>query len=92
MDQVIRYPAIATVGLATAELILALQKALPNIRLVPCEPIEGEDIHLWAYLPLSAEEQLSIQERVVAIEHTVQAKYGVQTVVVVMPELDEDSG
>jgi len=73
-------------GLATAELILAIQKAFPAVRLVPCEPIEGEDIHLWAYLPVQTEEQLTIQDRIVAIEHMVQEKYGVQTVVVVLPE------
>ena len=86
MEQVTRYPAAATVGLATAELILALQKEFPEIRLVPCEPIEGEDIHLWAYLPMQAEEQLTVQDQIVAIEHSIQAKYDVQTVVVAMPE------
>jgi hypothetical protein len=86
MEQVMRHPAAATVGLATAELILSLQKEFPSIRLVPCEPIEGEDIHLWAYLPAQAEEQLTVQDRIVAIEHRVQAKYDVQTVVVAMPE------
>jgi hypothetical protein len=86
MEQVSRHPAAATVGLATAELILALQKEFPPIRLVPCEPIEGEDIHLWAYLPMQAEEQLTVQDRIVAIEHRVQAKYDVQTVVVALPE------
>ena len=77
----------AAVGLATAELILAIQKEFPQVRLVPCEPIEGEDIHLWAYLPMPAEEQLTVQDRIVAIEHSVQDKYDVQTVVVAMPEL-----
>ena len=86
MEQVLRCPAVAAMGLATAELILAIQKAFPAVRLVPCEPIEGEDIHLWAYLPMQAEEQLTIQDRIVAIEHTVQEKYGVQTVVVALPE------
>ena len=86
MEQVIHRPAVAAVVLATAELILAIQKAFPAVRLVPCEPIEGEDIHLWAYLPMQAEEQLAIQDRIVAIEHTVQEKYGVQTVVVALPE------
>jgi hypothetical protein len=86
MEQVMRHPAAATVGLATAELILGLQKEFPSIRLVHCEPIEGEDIHLWAYLPVQAEEQLTVQDRIVAIEHRVQAKYDVQTVVVAMPE------
>jgi len=86
MEQVLRCPAVAAAGLAAAELIFAIQKAFPAVRLVPCEPIEGEDIHLWAYLPMQAEEQLTIQDRIVAIEHTVQEKYGVQTVVVALPE------
>jgi hypothetical protein len=81
-----RHPAATTVGLATAELILAIQKAFPQVRLVPCEPIEGEDIHLWAYLPMPAEEQLTVQDRIVALEHVVQEKYDVQTVVVAIPE------
>jgi hypothetical protein len=86
MEQILRCPAVAAIGLATAELMLARQKAFPTIRLVSCEPIEGEDIHLWAYLPIQAEEQLTIQDRLVAIEHTAQEKYGVQTVVVALPE------
>jgi hypothetical protein len=86
MEHSTRYPAVAAVGLATAELILAIQKAFPQVRLVPCEPIEGEDIHLWAYLPMQAEEQLTVQDRIVAIEHRVQEKYAVQTVVVALPE------
>ena len=86
MEQALRCPAGAAVALATAELILAIQKAFPAVRLVPCEPIEGEDIHLWAYLPMQAEEQLTLQDRIVAIEHAVQEKYGVQTVVVTLPE------
>ena len=51
MEHITRHSAEASVGLATAELILAIQKEFPHVRLVPCEPIEGEDIHLWAYLP-----------------------------------------
>ena len=86
MAQVIHQPAVAAVGLATAELILALQKEFPRVRLVPCEPIEGEDIHLWAYLPLQSGERLTVQDRIVAIEQTIQKKYGVQTVVVAMAE------
>ena len=35
---------------------------------------------------MQAEEQLTIQDRIVAIEHTMQEKYGVQTVVVALPE------
>jgi hypothetical protein len=86
MEPIPRHAAEASVGLATAELILAIQKAFPHVRLVPCEPIEGEDIHLWAYLPMQAEEQLTVQDRIVAIEHSVQEKYDVQTVVVALPE------
>ena len=88
MKQGMHRPAAATVGLATAELILAIQKAFPQVRLVPCEPIEGEDIHLWAYLPMQADEQLTVQDRIVDIEHGVQEKYDVQTVVVAIPELE----
>ena len=86
MAQVIHHPAAATVGLATAELILAIQKEFPQVRLVPCDPIEGEDLHLWAYLPMQPEERLTVQDRIIEIEQTVQEKYGVQTVVVTMPE------
>jgi hypothetical protein len=86
MEHVMHHPVASAVGLATAELILALQKAFPRVRLVPCEPIEGEDIHLWAYLPMQPEEQLSLQDRIVDIAHTVQEKYDVQTVVVALPE------
>lgn len=88
MEHVMHHPAAAVVGLATAELILAMQKAFPQIRLVPCEPVEGEDVHLWGYLPMQAKEQLSVQDRIVEIEQTIQEKYGVQTVVVAMPEPD----
>ena len=86
MEQDLRCSAAAAMGLATAALMLAMQKAFPAVRLVPCEPIEGEDIHLWAYLPMQAEEHLTIQDRIGAIEHTVQEKYGVQTIVVALPE------
>jgi len=86
MEHSTRHPAATAVGLATAELILAIQHAFPHARLVPCEPIEGEDIHLWAYLPMQAEEQLTVQDQIVAIEHRVQEKYDVQTVVVALPE------
>jgi hypothetical protein len=87
MEHLMRHPTAAAVGLATAELILAIQKAFPQVRLVPCEPIEGEDIHLWAYLPMQIDDQLTVQDQIVTIEHTVQEKYDVQTVVVAMPEL-----
>ncbi|MBI3249881.1 MAG: hypothetical protein HYZ50_25580 [Deltaproteobacteria bacterium] len=86
MTQAIYHPTAATAGLAAAELILAIQKEFPQVRLVPCEPVEGEDIHLWAYFPVQAEGRLIVQGRIVEIEHAVQEKYGVQTVVVAMPE------
>lgn len=86
MTQVIHHPTATTVGLATAELILSIQKEFPQVRLVPCEPVEGEDIHLWAYLPMLPEERLSVQDRIIAIEDTVQEKYEVHTVVVALPE------
>ncbi|MGH9940524.1 MAG: hypothetical protein ACREAM_30140 [Blastocatellia bacterium] len=87
MEQVIyRMASSAAVGLATAELILAIQKEFPDVRLAPCEPIEGEDIHLQAYLPIQLSERLAAQSRIVEIEHAVQDKFGVETVVVVVPE------
>ena len=86
MEQPVHQPAAAAVGLAAAELILAIQKEFPQVRLVPCEPVEGEDIHLWAYLPILSGERLTVQDRIVEIEQAVQEKYGVQTVVVTMPE------
>ena len=86
LTQLLHQPGARAVSLATAELILAIQKEFPQVRLVPCEPTEGEDIHLWAYLPLQPEERITMQERIVEIEQTVQDKYNVQTVVVVLPE------
>ena len=49
-------------------------------------------MHLWAYLSMQAEEQLTIQDRIVAIEHTVQEKYGEQKVVVALPEAGQCAG
>jgi hypothetical protein len=48
MAQVIHPPAATAVGLATAALMLTIQKEFSQVRLVPCAPIEGEDLHLWA--------------------------------------------
>lgn len=86
MTQSMHQPAATTVGLATAELILAIQKEFPQARFTPCEPIEGEDIHLWAYLPMQPEERLGGQDRILEIEQIAQDKYDVQTVVVAMRE------
>jgi hypothetical protein len=86
MTQVLHQPGTKAVSLATAELILAIQKEFPRVRLVPCEPTEGEDIHLWAYLSLQPDERMKVQERIVEIEQAIQDKYSVQTVVVALPE------
>jgi hypothetical protein len=74
-----------TIGLATAELILNLQREFPGVRIEPCEPVEGEDIHLRAYLPIQPAERLSAQNQIVEIEWAVQDKYGVQTIIVAIP-------
>lgn len=79
-------PAATAVSLATAELILTIQKEFPQTRLTPCEPIEGEDIHLWAYLPMPPGERPVMQSRILEIEQAVQEKYDVRTVVVAMRE------
>ncbi len=39
-----------------------------------------------AYLPILPEAQLIVQDRLVEIEQIVQAKYGMQTVVVALPK------
>lgn len=74
MAQGMRQPAATAVGLATAEFILAIQKEFPQARLTPCEPIEGEDIHLWAYVPMQPEERPIVQDRILEIEQVVQEK------------------
>lgn len=86
MQQTTLPPSAAFVGLAAAELVLAIQKVFPQVRLVPCEPIEGEDIHLQAYLPMKLEMRLDVQNTIVDIEHSIQEKYPVQTVVVALAE------
>ena len=91
MQQTTLSPSAASVGLAAAELILAIQKVFPEVRLIPCEPIEGEDIHLSAYLPMKLEERLNAQDAIIDIEHSIQGKYGVQTVVVALAERTEGS-
>ncbi len=85
MSIAVQYPAPTTVSLATAELILNVQREFPAVRLEPCEPVEGEDIHLRAYLPITPEERLTMQNRIVEIEWAIQDKYGVQTLVVAIP-------
>ncbi len=85
MGTAIQQPAPTIVGLATAELILNLQRAFPGVLLEPCEPVEGEDIHLRAYLPIQPAERLNAQNQIVEIEWAVQDKYGVQTLIVAIP-------
>ena len=89
MPQITLSPSAAFVGLAAAELILAIQKVFPQVRLVPCEPIEGEDIHVHAYLPMKLEDRLDAQDAILDIEHSIQEKYGVETVVLALAERDE---
>jgi hypothetical protein len=86
MKQFIHQPTATAVALATAELILAIQKEFPDVRLRPCQPVEGQDIHLQAYLPIQLAERHAAQSRIVEIEHAVQDKFGVEKVVVVLPE------
>jgi hypothetical protein len=81
MEHRTRYPAVAAVGLATAELMLALQQAFPQVRLVPCAPIAGEDMHVWAYLPMPAGEQLTVQDRLGAIAHRASNDAAMQVLV-----------
>lgn len=85
MGIAVQNPAPTTIGLATAELILNLQREFPGVRLEPCEPVEGEDIHLRAYLPIQPAERLTAQHQIVEIEWAVQDKYGVQTIIVAIP-------
>jgi len=86
MEQVIHQPSATGVGLATAELILAVQEEFPLVCLKPCEPMEGEDIHLKAYLPIRLEERLAVQHRITEIALAVQDKHDVHVVVVAQPE------
>src|SRR5262249_26792267 len=58
--------------------------ALPDAKLGCAQVVHSTP--WWAYLPMQAEEQLTIPDRLVAIDHTVQEKYGVQTVIVALPE------
>ncbi len=85
MKPAIRHSAPTAVGLAAAELILNMQREFPGVRLEPCEPVEGEDIHLRAYLPIRPEERLTAQNQIVEIEWAVQDKYDVQTIIVAIP-------
>jgi hypothetical protein len=81
MEHSIRHPTVAAVGLATAALMLAIQQAVPQVRLVPCAPIAGAAMHVWAYLPLQAEAQRTVQDRLVAIEHRASNDAAMQVLV-----------
>jgi hypothetical protein len=50
--------------------------------------MEGEDIHLDAYLPIRPEEQPAVQDRVGEIQQAVERKYGVYAVVVALLEIE----
>jgi hypothetical protein len=70
------------VAQATAELIFALQSEFPSVRLVPCDSIEGEDIHLEAHVPASSDDQLrAAQDRAIELKHVVEDKYGIYALV-----------
>lgn len=67
---------------ATAEMILALQKEFPQAQIVPCEPIEGEALHLEVRLPaLSEEEQRTAQERALDLKRRIEDRYGLSVLV-----------
>jgi len=75
------------VARATAELIFALQKEFPSARLVPCEAIEGEAIHLEVRLPAkSAKDLATSQDRALDLKHTIEDRYGFYILVRVLPE------
>ncbi len=72
---------------ATVELILALQKEFPKVRLVPCDSVEGEAIHLEAYLPVkSASELAAAQGRAIELKHAIEDRYGIYVLVRVLSE------
>lgn len=72
---------------ATAELILALQKEFTTVRLVPCDSVEGEAIHLEAYLPgKSASELAAAQNRAIELKHPIEDRYGLYILVRVLTE------
>ena len=70
------------VARATAEMVLALQKEFPDARIVPCETIEGEALHLEVRLPTASEEERkTAQERALDLKRWVEDRYGLSILV-----------
>lgn len=87
----LRILAADDVARATAELIFALQKELPQAERVPCEAIEGEAIHLEVRLPSDSETVLGrAQDRVLDLKHGVEDRYGLYVLVRLLPVAGSD--
>lgn len=72
---------------ATAELIFALQQEFPKARIVACEAIEGEAIHLEVHLAVQDEaERAQAQERALELKHRVEDRYGLYALVRLVPD------
>ncbi len=76
------------VARATAELIFALQEAFPHARLLPCEAIEGEAIHLEVHLPgRSPAELATAQDQALDLKQALEDRYSLFILVRVVPEI-----
>jgi hypothetical protein len=74
------------VARATAEMIFALQKAFPRARLVPCEAIEGEAMHLEVHVPDKSPADLAAaQEKVLDLKHPIEDRYDLYILIRVVP-------
>lgn len=83
----VRVLASDEIARATAELIFELQKGFPHARLVPCEGIEGEAIHLEVRLPKkSAADLAKAQDKALDLKHAIEDRYGLYILVRVAPE------
>lgn len=80
MNASMRVLASDEVARATAEIIFALQKAFPRARLVPCEAIEGEAIHLEVHLPKHVDLTLA-QDAALDLKHAIEDRYGLYILV-----------
>nr|BAL52671.1 hypothetical protein HGMM_F02E06C35 [uncultured Acetothermia bacterium]BAL59274.1 hypothetical protein HGMM_OP3C429 [Candidatus Acetothermum autotrophicum] len=76
---------MSKVAQATAELIFALQQEFPQARIIACDAIEGEAIHLEVRL-----KDHSIvgqaQDRAIELKHAVEDRYGLYALVRVLAE------
>ncbi len=74
------------VARATAELIFALQKTFPRARLVPCEAIEGEAIHLEMQIPDKSSAELAVaQDTALDLKHAIEDRYSLYILLRVVP-------